>query len=109
MTTATMTDTETARLAIQGEFTIYTAGEWRDRLMSLPSAAARIELDLADVSEIDTAGLQLLLAGRQEWAQSGRQLALPGASACVRDLLAYCRLDYLFAVEAKTDLPEIPS
>jgi len=40
------------RLNISGEMTIYTAREWRDRLMGVVERGNDIELDLGEVSEM---------------------------------------------------------
>lgn len=48
---------QSARLS--GELTIYTAGEIKQRFAELPPG--QLEIDLAGVTEIDTAGLQLML------------------------------------------------
>lgn len=83
-------------MAISGELTIYTAAEWRQKLAALPADPPLIELDLADVSEIDTAGLQLLISARKTFSASGRQLHLVRHSTCVRELLEFCRLESHF-------------
>jgi len=49
---------QTARLS--GELTIYTAGEIKQRFAELP-AGGTLDVDLSGVSEIDSAGLQLML------------------------------------------------
>lgn len=49
------------RAALSGELTIYTAAAIKSRLGELLGEQASIEIDLAGVAEIDTAGLQLML------------------------------------------------
>jgi len=44
-------------------------------------------LDLGDVSDFDSAGVQLLLATRRSLAERGRPLHVAHASAAVRDAL----------------------
>ena len=53
-------------IAIQGEMTIYTALEQRDQLAEYLKPNQAIQIDLAAVSEIDSAGLQILLWLKQE-------------------------------------------
>lgn len=48
-------------VALSGELTIYTAAEVKQRFAELLLARNEIEADLSGVSEIDTAGLQLML------------------------------------------------
>lgn len=51
------------RLRIEGEMTVSSAAGLRDELLAAQPRAgdAEIEVDLSGVSEIDTAGLQLML------------------------------------------------
>lgn len=54
-----------------GDLTILSAAERRDDLLAALAAADHdlgLELDLADVEDLDTAGIQLLLAFRSEAA-----------------------------------------
>ena len=47
----------TARLAIEGEFNIFAAGELHARLLdALSGDATELEVDLSGVTEIDTTG-----------------------------------------------------
>jgi anti-sigma B factor antagonist len=50
-----------------------------------------LRLDLAGVTEIDTAGLQLLLVARRTAAARRRPLAIVAASPVVRSVLELCR------------------
>ena len=55
-------------LAISGEFTIFTAADLKPRLLHavIDAESEDVDIDLSEVSEIDSAGLQLmLLASRQ--------------------------------------------
>lgn len=79
-------------IAINGELTIYTAGEWRDRLVNEMAGNDDIRLEMAQVSEIDSAGLQLLLAVQRQAAGEGRQLHFGQCSSVVRALLDFAQL-----------------
>jgi len=50
-----------------------------------------VALDLAGVTEIDTAGLQLLLVARRTAAAGRRPLRLRAVSPAVRSVLELCR------------------
>ncbi len=80
-------------LAIAGELTIYTAlqrkAELLDGLRARPHG--RFALDLSEVTEIDTAGLQLLVLARSVAAACGRELRLVRPSSAVREVLALCQ------------------
>lgn len=72
-----------------GEFTIFTAAEIKTRLLDAirQGSAAEIEVDLADVTEIDTAGLQLMILAKREAAVAGRTIRFANHSAAVLDLI----------------------
>jgi len=75
------------RIAITGELSIYTALELKNTLLAGLSANAELELDLSGVSEFDAAGLQLLVAIKQEATAAGKVLRFTGHSPAVLDLL----------------------
>ncbi len=74
---------------IEGELTIYRAAELaaalRAALAEVPAGAA-FELDLSDVTEMDCAGVQLLIAARRSTDESGRVLHLTGSSPAVAEV-----------------------
>tara|TARA_B100001105_G_C22379954_1_gene439185 strand:+ start:1256 stop:1540 length:285 start_codon:yes stop_codon:yes gene_type:complete len=72
-------------LALDGELTIYRASELKPVMLDAVRRAAEPAFDLSDVSEIDTAGVQLLLLARREAASLDRRLQLRAPSAAVRD------------------------
>ncbi|HEY8157227.1 MAG TPA: STAS domain-containing protein [Methylobacter sp.] len=76
-----------SRIAIEGELTIYTALELKDKLLTGLSATEELELDLSDVGEIDAAGLQLLVMIKQEAAVLGKVVRFTRHSPVVLDLL----------------------
>lgn len=80
----------------QGELTIYRALEHFDAMRAaLDSNAKTIRLDLSGVSEIDSAGLQLLLLLRKKVESRSASLEIIQASAVVRELLQFCNLGKL--------------
>ena len=54
-----------ARVVLSGELTIYTVGETKAGLAEAMNGADEVEVDLASVTEIDTAGLQLMLIAKR--------------------------------------------
>ena len=74
-------------LAIAGEFTIYRAAELCGLLRAAAAPAGDLSLDLAEVTECDSAGVQLLLATARALEHGGARLSLAAASAPVRDAL----------------------
>lgn len=74
-------------LTLVGELTIFTAAASREQMLAALAAADEIEMDLSQVSEIDSAGLQLLVAAKREAALHGKVLHFSGHSAAVLDAL----------------------
>lgn len=97
-------DGERRTLALAGELTIYAAAEAKAPLLApllAPLAdCGELVIDLAGVSEIDSAGLQLLLLVRREAVAAGRPLAFADASPAVAELVALYGLDAWFAEAA---------
>ncbi|HEU5443209.1 MAG TPA: STAS domain-containing protein [Steroidobacteraceae bacterium] len=80
-------------LRIEGEMTIYSAAALAQRLTAtIADASGRPRLDLSQVSEIDTAGLQVLLMARK-LARARGGLSVVAASARVQALLRLCGLE----------------
>ena len=84
----TPTLAQVAQLHLDGEMTIYRAAELRGLLLNALAGEGPLELDLADVTEMDTSGVQLLLAARKFAAAAGRDLTLAAISPEAADVLA---------------------
>ena len=85
----------TEPLVIAGEFTIFTALPLKAQLLEHLAAApagGEVDVDLSDVTEIDTAGLQLMLLAKREAADAGKQLRFLRHSDAVLDLIDLCDL-----------------
>jgi anti-sigma B factor antagonist len=95
-TGTTLRDTGTT-LRVEGEFTIYRAAELKRALLPLPAGTGPVELDLAEVTEIDTAGIQLLLLARREAIAAGRTARLVASSPAVDEALRLLDVQSLFA------------
>ena len=54
-----------AEMALTGELSIYTVAEIKDALAKLLAHADDVEIDLSGISEMDTAGLQLMLIAKR--------------------------------------------
>lgn len=80
------------RFAIEGELNIFTATEQRQRLLDALSAGTEVEVDLSQVSEIDSAGLQLMVAAKREAAARNKPLRFTCHSPPVFDILELCDL-----------------
>lgn len=81
------------RASLVGELCVFHAAELKPRLLALTtSAGGEQEIDLAQVSEVDTAGVQLLLLARREAAGAGGRLRYVNHSAPVLEALLLLNL-----------------
>jgi anti-anti-sigma factor len=78
---------EVARLALEGDLTIYNAVEMKRRLLEAVRAPNALELDLSQVGEMDTAGFQVLVLAKRESQRLGHDLSIVAHSQAVRDVL----------------------
>jgi anti-sigma B factor antagonist len=89
------------RVRISGEMTVYAiAALKQDLFATLSGHKGAALLDLSEVSEIDTAGLQLLLAARRHTASTGRKLSVLEPSSAVLAALELCQLSELLQTPA---------
>ena len=82
----------------QGELTIYGAVEFRDALMKAMTGAGALDIDLSQTGEIDSAGLQMLVAAAAEASSAGRPLRLVAPSAAVMEALSLVNLAGRFEI-----------
>ena len=92
------TDREPARLSVLGDLTLYEAADTRQALLALlaqdPGPWA---LDLGNLEELDSAGLQVLLSLQKTLAQGAQVIDL-SAPACA--LVQLLRLESLYPAAA---------
>lgn len=72
---------------VDGELTIMTVSEQNQRLQALLTGDTAVSVDLSGVTEVDTAGLQVLLLARQEAERIGVPLRFHSPSDPVRAVL----------------------
>ncbi|MFT3859157.1 MAG: STAS domain-containing protein [Aquabacterium sp.] len=80
------------RLPIEGELTVFAVHAIKDRILAALAEGEDLEVDLADVCEVDGAGIQLLLAARREAGLRGVGFEVCTPSAVMADTLALCDL-----------------
>jgi anti-sigma B factor antagonist len=79
-------------LRIRGEMTIYGAAALKgDLFAALEEEKGGCTLDLADVSELDTTGVQILLMAQRACVARGASFALANPSEIVRETLGLLR------------------
>jgi anti-sigma B factor antagonist len=85
-----------ASIAVEGEMTIYTAEELKSRLAETITECSDIELDLSGVTEIDSAGQQLLVMAKLESMIENKSLRLIRHSPAVVEIIDLCGLAGFF-------------
>ena len=85
-------------LAISGEFTIFTAADLKPRLLHavIDAESEGVDIDLSEVSEIDSAGLQLMVMTKREALARGKNVRFVRHSDPVLDLVDLCDLSGFF-------------
>lgn len=82
---------DTSMFTIEGELSIYRAAELAQALADWQSQTAAqstpLTLDLSEVTEMDCAGLQLLLSLLRSTQQAGQVLEIAAASDAVTEVL----------------------
>lgn len=97
-----MDQTTAAVLVVEGEMTIYTASETKAQLQAVLLQHSHLEIDLSKVTELDTAGLQLLILAKKSCAQRQGTLRLHGASVAIANIWQKCGLTDFFADTAQS-------
>lgn len=73
--------------SIAGELTIYTAATEKQNLQEALDLNDDLEINLSQVSEMDSAGLQVLIVLKQEAAKRNKKLRYSMHSKAVLDIL----------------------
>lgn len=81
------------RLALSGEMTIYRAAELKLQMLDSLNAAETLEIDLSAVSELDSAGVQLMLLLQREASANGKTMTWTHHSEAVSEVLTLLNLD----------------
>ena len=79
-------------MSVTEDLTIYHALEQKHRLLDALGGTDELELDLMQVGEIDTAGLQLLILLKKEAQRTGKRLSIVAHSQPVRSVIDFCNL-----------------
>ena len=83
-------------LRLEGELTIYSVTEARDALSAALDQQPSLQLNLAAVEELDTAGVQLLAWMKQEARRRGKALAFTGHSPAVVEVFDLLQVAGIF-------------
>lgn len=82
---------------VSGEMNIYSAREGFDKLLPLLRESAATSLDLGQVTEFDSSGLQLLLMASREAEAAGKKFQIRPVSAPVLEALELLQCEELLS------------
>lgn len=74
-------------MLVPKDLTIYTAAELKPVLLAEVRTCDSPVLDLSNVAELDSAGVQLLYLADREASAAGRTLRFKGCTPAVREIL----------------------
>ncbi|MEW6563646.1 MAG: STAS domain-containing protein [Pseudomonadota bacterium] len=83
-------------LAIEGEVTIYRAIELKEQILAAVAGAGEVEIDLSRVTEMDSSGLQIMVAAKLESILRGHRLSFSGHTQAVQQVIDLCELGGFF-------------
>jgi anti-sigma B factor antagonist len=84
------------QLTLQSELTIFNANEQKGKLLNFLGSGNELEINLSQVDEVDTAGLQLLILAKRQAMQQGKTLNFTMHSKEVVDILELANLTSTF-------------
>lgn len=93
------------RMTLMEGLDIYRALELKQRLTSAILENDEIELDLTQVDQIDTTGLQLLIFARREASRAHKRLSIVAQSAPVQEAIDFCNLGGLLGTTTAAGEP----
>ena len=94
---------DTCHVRISGEMTIYQAAALRQELLDIVGQCGNVTLDLSHVTEMDTAGLQLLLACQRETGGCNKIMHIEAATPALRDFLRLANVAECFGLPPETE------
>jgi anti-anti-sigma factor len=100
-----MTTTEQCNSAphvvyIEGEMTIYRAAEIKQTLLAPIVESAVVEFDLSKVTELDSAGVQLLMLAKRTAQAKHGDVRLVAHSPAVLDVMELLNLESYFGISS---------
>lgn len=91
-------------IALEGELSIYRAAEVKSLLQTELTRCCVLEVDLAGVTEIDSAGIQVLILAKLMARDESRELRLVHHSDAVREVFERLALERWFGDALPTAL-----
>ena len=81
-------------LTINGDFTVYTVSELKDGLIETLNESVSLEIDMSNISKIDTAGYQLLLLLSREAGELNKDFSIVSPSSDAERLFRLYKYEY---------------
>ena len=78
---------KSASLVIENSLTIYDVSSIREKAIAVLARDSSLEINLKDVNECDTAGIQLLYSIKKSAQKTGKELVIHSLSRSVEDAL----------------------
>jgi anti-sigma B factor antagonist len=75
------------KTTIKEDMNIYNASAQKDMLLKALNGCQELDIDLSQVSEMDTAGFQILLLTKREALKANKSVRLTGHSKAVTELI----------------------
>ncbi len=88
--------TTTTRLRLHGACTVYEVAAMQTDLLAAVQDFQRVEMDLSQVDDLDTAGLQLLMVCKQESRRLGHEMSIVAHSNAVVGVFEFLNLAAFF-------------
>ena len=95
------------RMAIEQDMTIYHAEALKVDLLAGLAGSEAVELDLSQVAEIDTSGIQLLMLAKRESQKQGKTLSIVAHSPAVQELMDFYNLAAFFGDPLVIPAPKV--
>lgn len=83
-----------SRMTVVGELTIYAAAECKSQILDAVERGESVEVVAEGITELDTAGVQLLLLAKRMAVKAGKSFRVVSPSAVVEDVLRTLALSH---------------
>lgn len=91
-----MHEGEHCRLKLSGDLVIYDVAELKSQLLSYLNQFQHLEINLADVESVDSAGIQLLYLLKREALEADKNLYLVSHSPATLEALELLNMEAYF-------------
>ncbi|MEI6415228.1 MAG: STAS domain-containing protein [Pseudomonadota bacterium] len=96
MPKSTVRSRQVHRLTVETDMTVHHAANLKPILLESLAKTEDLELDLSQVGDMDTAGLQLLILLKREAQREGKSLRLAHHHPVVRELVEFLNMAAYF-------------